>query len=130
MTMLETCSVRDLVSEDLPMVLAWRNHPETRRFMFTQRETSIEEHRYLFARVNQDSTQQLLIVEDVQEPIGFVHFSHVCPGGIAEWGFYVRPGAAKGSGRREVRSYLQVYDTTEPDPQEKGHSPSAVMRTF
>jgi len=41
-----------------------------------------------------------------------------------------RSAMPKGSGRREVKSYIQVYEITEPDSQEKGHFPSAVMRTF
>jgi len=33
-------------------------------------------------------------------PIGFVQLGNVLPGGIADWGFYARPDAPKGSGRK------------------------------
>ena len=80
------------------MVLAWRNHPAVRGFMLTQHEISLEEHHQWFARVKLDKTRQQLIVMDGTAPLGFVQFNSVSQGGIADWGFYVRPGAPKGSG--------------------------------
>jgi UDP-4-amino-4,6-dideoxy-N-acetyl-beta-L-altrosamine N-acetyltransferase len=82
------------------MLLAWRNHPAVRGFMLTQHEISLEEHRQWFARVKLDKTRQQLIVMDGSAPLGFVQFNSVCLGGIADWGFYVRPDAPKGSGTK------------------------------
>ena len=82
------------------MVLAWRNHPDVRRFMFTQHEISLHEHSQWFSQVIQDNTRRLLIVEELCKPIGCVQFSNVEPGGIADWGFYARPDSAKGTGRK------------------------------
>lgn len=98
--MFESCSIRAVTLDDLPMVLAWRNHPDVRRFMFTQHEISLDEHRNWFAKVSQDATRRLLIVEEAQNPIGYVQFSNVVTGGVADWGFYARPDAPKGSGRK------------------------------
>lgn len=98
--MLESCSIRAVTLDDLPMVLAWRNHPDVRRFMFTQHEISMDEHRNWFAKVSQDATRRLLIVEEAHNPIGYVQFSNVVAGGVADWGFYARPDAPKGSGRK------------------------------
>lgn len=82
------------------MVLSWRNHPEVRYFMCTQHEISLVEHTQWFMRVNQDNTRHLLIVEERDSPLGYVQFSNVTSGGVADWGFYARPKAAKGSGRK------------------------------
>lgn len=82
------------------MVLAWRNHPAVRGFMLTQHEISLEEHRQWFARVKLDKTRQQLIVMDGTVPLGFVQFNSVSHGGIADWGFYVRPDALKGDGTK------------------------------
>ena len=98
--MFKASSIRPLSAEDLPEVITWRNHPDVRRYMFTQHEISLEEHQSWFARVSQDSARRLLIVENAHEPIGFVQLSNVCPGGVADWGFYARPDAPKGSGRK------------------------------
>jgi len=98
--MSDACAVRALTEDDLPLVLAWRNHPAVRSYMLSQHEISLQEHRSWFARVKQDKTRQQLIVLDGADPLGFVQFNPVCQGGIADWGFYVRPDAPKGSGTK------------------------------
>lgn len=92
--------IRSMTEIDLPMVLAWRNHVEVRKFMFTQHEISLAEHTQWFNRAVLDDSRRLLIVEELGSPIGYVQFSNVKPGGTADWGFYVSPDAAKGTGRK------------------------------
>ena len=82
------------------MLLAWRNHPEIRRFMLTQHEINLDEHRNWFTKASQDESRRLLIVEDEQQPIGYVQFSNVVKGGVSDWGFYARPDSPKGTGRK------------------------------
>jgi UDP-4-amino-4,6-dideoxy-N-acetyl-beta-L-altrosamine N-acetyltransferase len=98
--MSNVCTIRDLTEDDLSMVLEWRNAPSVRRYMLTQHEITQEEHRQWFARVKDDKTRQQIIVMDAGDPIGFVQFNPVSQGGIADWGFYVRPDAPKGSGTK------------------------------
>jgi UDP-4-amino-4,6-dideoxy-N-acetyl-beta-L-altrosamine N-acetyltransferase len=98
--MSEASIIRALTEDDLPMVLDWRNHPAVRGYMLTQHEISLDEHRNWFARVKEDKTRQQLIVLDGADPLGFVQFNSVCQGGIADWGFYARPDAPKGSGTK------------------------------
>ena len=82
------------------MVLAWRNNPSVRSYMLTQHEINLQEHRNWFECVKRDKTRKQLIVLDGAEPIGFVQFNPVRQGGIADWGFYARPDAPKGSGTK------------------------------
>ncbi|MBT4147117.1 MAG: UDP-4-amino-4,6-dideoxy-N-acetyl-beta-L-altrosamine N-acetyltransferase [Gammaproteobacteria bacterium] len=89
-----------MIMEDLPMILAWRNHPDIRRFMFNQHVIEMDEHRNWFEKTLNDPTRRLLIVEDRNEPFGYVQFSNVVSGGVSDWGFYVRPDAPKGNGRK------------------------------
>jgi UDP-4-amino-4,6-dideoxy-N-acetyl-beta-L-altrosamine N-acetyltransferase len=98
--MIENCQVRGMTEGDLPMVLAWRNHPEVRRYMFTQHEISLFEHTQWFEQAVQDNTRRLLIVQEHGSPIGYVQFTNVEHGGVADWGFYARPDVAKGMGRK------------------------------
>lgn len=86
--------------DDLPMVLAWRNSPELRKHMLTQHQISMQEHRSWFERVQHDVTRQQLVVLEGGVPLGFVQFNPIGQGGIADWGFYVRPDAPRGSGRK------------------------------
>ena len=96
--MLEACRIRKMAQDDLPMVLAWRNHPNVRSFMFTQHEISPEEHYDWFMKTNLDLGRSLLIVEEEDQSIGYVQFNRITNGGVADWGFYAKPNAPKGSG--------------------------------
>jgi UDP-4-amino-4,6-dideoxy-N-acetyl-beta-L-altrosamine N-acetyltransferase len=97
---LDGCLIRKVTEDDLPMVLAWRNHADVRRYMFTQHEIRLDEHRNWFAKASQDPSRCLLIVEEAKQAIGYVQFSKIEEGGIADWGFYARPDAPKGTGRK------------------------------
>ena len=105
--MTENLLIRSMIEDDLPMVLAWRNHPEVRRYMFTHHEISLAEHTQWFMRAVQDNARRLLIVQEQGSPIGYVQFSNVEPGGVADWGFYVRPEASKGTGSKLGASALE-----------------------
>jgi len=105
--MSKPCQVRSVTPDDLSMLLNWRNHLEVRQFMFTQHEISLDEHLNWFARANQDRSRCLLIVEESDEPIGYVQFNHVSMAGVSDWGFYVRPHAPPGSGTKLGQAALQ-----------------------
>ena len=90
--------LRDVTVEDLPMLLAWRNHPDVRRFMYSQYEIQPEEHQNWFAKVSQDPSRVVLLYSEKQTPLGFCQFTIYQ--GRAEWGFYLAPDASKGTGRR------------------------------
>lgn len=98
--MLELCSIRSVTHDDLPMLFSWRNHPDVRRFMFTQHEISPHEHLNWYAKSCQDPSRRLLIVQEQQIPFGFVQFDHLSTGAVCDWGFYTAPQAPKGSGKK------------------------------
>jgi len=83
---------------DLERVLSWRNHPEVRRYMFTQHEITLDEHAQWFARASQDSEHRLLVFEINGTPLGFINIHQISSGGVADWGFYAAPDAPKGTG--------------------------------
>ena len=98
--MIENSSVRTVVEDDLPMILAWRNHHSIREFMLSRHEITPTEHRKWYGCASKDRSRRLIIVEDKAEPIGFVQFANVIAGGISDWGFYARPEAPKGTGQK------------------------------
>lgn len=104
--MTENLLICSMIEDDLPMVLTWRNHPEVSRYMLTQHEISLAEHTQWFMRAVQDNTRRLLIVQEQGNPIGYVQFSNVKPGGVADWGLYARPEASKGTGSKLGASAL------------------------
>lgn len=99
--------VRPMVASDLERVLAWRNHPEVRRYMYTQHEITLEEHSRWFERATQDRSRHLLIFEKEAVPLGFINIHQIAAGGIADWGFYAAPAAPKGTGRQLGQAALQ-----------------------
>lgn len=94
------CSVRLVTHKDLPMILDWRNQPSIRQYMLTQHEISLVEHQNWFAKSSLDTTRCMVIIEELDRPIGFVQFSNISDGRIANWGFYARPDAPKGNGKK------------------------------
>jgi UDP-2,4-diacetamido-2,4,6-trideoxy-beta-L-altropyranose hydrolase/UDP-4-amino-4,6-dideoxy-N-acetyl-beta-L-altrosamine N-acetyltransferase len=92
--------IRGMREDDLESVLCWRNHPDTRCWMYDSHEISPSEHREWYARAMQDQHRQLLIVEQAGVPLGFVQFTETGNDGVAVWGFYAVPGAPRGSGNK------------------------------
>lgn len=104
-------ALRPMDHFDLLTVLAWRNHPEVRRYMFNQNEISMDEHESWFESVNRDPKKRLLILEADNKARGYVAFTNIKSGGIADWGFYVAPDAPKGTGRQLGRTALEYAFT-------------------
>lgn len=98
--------IRPMHYADLERVLAWRNHPAVRRYMYTQTEITLAEHQSWFERTRQDARKHLLIFEADDQPLGFMSLGEVVTGGVADWGFYAAPEAPKGSGRQLVTAAL------------------------
>ncbi|MGN6648892.1 UDP-4-amino-4,6-dideoxy-N-acetyl-beta-L-altrosamine N-acetyltransferase [Trinickia sp.] len=99
--------LRPISEADLARVLEWRNSPEVRVVMYTSREISMTEHKAWFERMAHDNSRRTWIFEADGEPMGVVNLTHIdMTTGEAHWGFYVRPGAPKGSGFRLGRLAL------------------------
>ncbi len=89
-----------MVHADLALVLAWRNHPDIRRHMYSQHEITLGEHHRWYENALTDPHKHVLIFEVNHQAQGFVNFNEAVNGGVASWGFYASPEATKGSGRQ------------------------------
>lgn len=96
---LTDCHLRPLKMDDLPLILRWRNHPNVRKWMYTDHEISIDEHLQWYARVSKDDECILLIFECDRQAQGFVSLERITKWGLGKWGFYAAPSAPKGTGR-------------------------------
>lgn len=91
--------LRPLQATELEMVRKWRNHPDVRRYMYTQHTVGREEHQRWFEHAASNPDKHLMIFERCGVPSGFVNVTIVDPTARrAEWGFYLAPDAEKGSG--------------------------------
>lgn len=91
--------IRAMAEHDLEMVLAWRNHPNVRHFMYHKQIISLEQHRVWYAKESVNPDRHLLIVEHDNTPFGFVNLHHIAHVDAVDWGFYIAPDASKGRGK-------------------------------
>jgi len=84
--------------KDLAQVLAWRNHLDVRRYMYSTHEISIQEHQSWYEKARNNNALNLLIYEQRGQALGFVRFSRSSCPEVADWGFYLAPDAPPGSG--------------------------------
>lgn len=91
-------NLRPLKSADLPLILRWRNHPNIRQFMYSRHEISFQEHCNWFEEVEKNPNLHALIYEADEQPVGFASVKEIIEKRVAEWGFYLAPGAVSGTG--------------------------------
>jgi UDP-2,4-diacetamido-2,4,6-trideoxy-beta-L-altropyranose hydrolase len=104
--------LRPMRESDLDQVLAWRNTTEIRRCMIHSDEISPDTHVEWFQRQRDNPDRTLLIAEAKGHPFGFVQFTGIQTRRSPEWGFYVAPSAAKGSGNLLGRLALEYAFNT------------------
>lgn len=92
--------LRAINDADLDMLLAWRNSPQVRRFMYSPHMIQNDEHRRWYETIRDDNTRHPMIFMLDSKPAGFVNIGPVHSGGIADWGFYTDPEAEKGTGHK------------------------------
>jgi UDP-4-amino-4,6-dideoxy-N-acetyl-beta-L-altrosamine N-acetyltransferase len=101
-------TLRQIHENDLAQLMQWRNHPDVRRYMYTQHEIDEAEHLAWFHRVKNDPNRYPLLVEREGDPFGFVSIRiDDLEGRRASWGFYLSQDAPRGSGQAMGTSALE-----------------------
>ncbi|MAS10508.1 MAG: UDP-4-amino-4,6-dideoxy-N-acetyl-beta-L-altrosamine N-acetyltransferase [Salinisphaera sp.] len=100
MSAITTGSVRPLRGSELELVRTWRNHGDVRKYMYNQHIISRDEHIQWFERASADVNKYLLLFLMGTHPSGFINLTvRDQQSQRAEWGFYLAPDAARGTGR-------------------------------
>lgn len=100
--------LRDMVEDDLPLVLSWRNAEDVRTNMYTNHLISIDEHRRWWELQNANPESRLLIFELDQQPLGVVTFSrYTGANSVAQWAFYSGNRGQRGIGSMMERAALE-----------------------
>ncbi|MBX2874891.1 MAG: UDP-4-amino-4,6-dideoxy-N-acetyl-beta-L-altrosamine N-acetyltransferase [Saprospiraceae bacterium] len=71
-------------------VLAWRNHPEIRRWMYNKDLISEEDHFEFLQQLPRQRHRFYWLVKEGDKNLGVIDLSN-CKGGESEWGFYLNP---------------------------------------
>lgn len=100
--------IRKMEISDLELVLSWRNHPEVSKYMYTRQKITSREHQRWFERAQKSDAMHLLIFENMSEPCGFIQFCEKNNSRVFDWGFYLSPNAALGSGK-ELGKHALTY---------------------
>ena len=87
---------------DLETIFSWRNAPNVRRAMYSQREITWNEHMMWFEGLKVDDSRQcFLYLNRDNEQSGVVYFKDLnFVHDTAFWGFYANPHARPGTGMR------------------------------
>jgi len=80
----------DLSVDEKKMVLEWRNHPDTRRWMYTQDEISLENHLNFIESLKTREDKLYFIVKKDDNYIGVVDFYNF-ENNSCEFGLYSNP---------------------------------------
>ena len=98
--------LRRACMEDAPLLLAWRNDPETRKASITGHEILVEEHMAWLRTLLKDNNRELFMVLIGKRPIGTVRRERHETGFELSW--TVCPDfRGKGLGKKMVRTLAQ-----------------------
>jgi len=93
--------LRAIQTQELTLILSWRNAPNVRANMYTRHEITLEEHLAWWEKIRPREDQVYRIYEHQGRPLGVVAFN-----GIdrihrnSSWAFYSSPEAPRGTGGR------------------------------
>jgi UDP-4-amino-4,6-dideoxy-N-acetyl-beta-L-altrosamine N-acetyltransferase len=93
--------LRSIKSEELELMLSWRNAPTVRANMYTRHEIGLPEHLAWWTRIQGRPDQKYFMYELNAVPLGIVAFN-----GLDElnknssWAFYASTSAPKGTGSK------------------------------
>ena len=93
--------LRAIKSEELELILSWRNAPTERANMYTRHEISLSEHLSWWARIQGRADQQYFMYELDTLPLGIVAFNDLDElNKNSSWAFYASTNAPKGTGSK------------------------------
>ncbi|MBT5294516.1 MAG: UDP-4-amino-4,6-dideoxy-N-acetyl-beta-L-altrosamine N-acetyltransferase [Octadecabacter sp.] len=92
--------LRAVASDDLEMMLAWRNAPNVCANMYSQQEIALSEHLTWWDKIKASNRDVYFIFEQGGTPLGVVSFNDISAHQTAFWAFYASPEAPKCTGSR------------------------------
>ena len=100
----------DLTIEEKKMVLSWRNHPDIKRWMYTDSDISLENHLNFIDSLKDRKDKLYFLVKKDDEYIGVINFTDIKAESL-EMGIYSKP-SAKGLGSILLETIIEyAFDT-------------------
>lgn len=105
----DTTTLRPIEEKDLEQVLALRNLPEVRYFMFNPKQIDLSSHKQWYVNSKEHAQKSTYVYEtEAGSIIGSVNLNFSKNGKKVEWGFYASPNAPKGTGTRMLNEILRI----------------------
>lgn len=100
--------LRDLREDDRERILAWRNSPDVRAFMYTDHLIAPEEHaRWFESARGEDPRRRYWIIEANGAPVGLANLADIDrTAGRCAWAYYLADPAVRGMG---LGSYVEYW---------------------
>jgi UDP-4-amino-4,6-dideoxy-N-acetyl-beta-L-altrosamine N-acetyltransferase len=108
-------TLRPVTEADSPTLLAWRNSPDVRAFMYTDHVIAADEHARWFARAIVDPTRRYWIIESDGAGVGLANLYDIgAPAGSATWAFYLADPAVRGKGVGAMTEFRVIEQAFGP----------------
>src|SRR5258706_1551002 len=108
-------ALRPLRADDKDRILAWRNSPDVRAFMYTDHVISPDEHARWFAGIGQDARRRYWIIEANDAPVGLANLYDIdLRHARCAWAYYLADPSVRGMGLGSYVEYWmlqQVFET-------------------
>lgn len=108
-------ALRPVRDDDKDRILAWRNSPDVRAYMYTDHLISPEEHARWFAGVAGDDRRRYWIIESAGQPVGLANLYDIDrASGRCAWAYYLADPSVRGLGLGSFVEFWmlqQVFDT-------------------
>ncbi len=102
----------DLSLDEKKMILAWRNHPNIRQWMFTNECISLEDHLKYIDSLNTRDDRSYFLIKKASQPIGVIDFTSMDHlNKTTEFGLYADP-ALRGLGDQLMASVIDYAFNT------------------
>ena len=99
--------LRPLEPGDRDRILAWRNSPDVRAYMYTDHVISPEEHAAWFAGIPADPTRTYWIIASDEAPVGLANLYDIDRrNSRCAWAYYLADPAVRGLG---LGSYVEYW---------------------
>ncbi|HEY3798469.1 MAG TPA: UDP-4-amino-4,6-dideoxy-N-acetyl-beta-L-altrosamine N-acetyltransferase [Caulobacteraceae bacterium] len=99
--------LRPVAAEDSPRILAWRNSPDVRAYMYTDHVIAPEEHAAWFAAIADDETRRYWIITSDGAPVGLANLYDIDRRNVrCAWAYYLADPGVRGLG---LGSYVEYW---------------------
>ena len=100
-------ALRDLTPDDKDRILAWRNAPEVRAYMYTDHVISADEHARWWASIPTDTRRRYWIIESNGAPVGLANLADIDANRRqCAWAYYLADPSVRGMG---LGSYVEYW---------------------